>query len=75
MAYKLKAKKVWLIDMNNKIRDGLRDLIDWYTRAKLREYKQEHVKKYKDHLLLKIIIILRGSRLTLKRLKALNVRT
>jgi hypothetical protein len=64
---------VWPIDANDGTGDGLGGLVDWYVKAELREHKQEHVKKYRDHLLSRITAIPRGARLMLERLKALNV--
>ena len=74
-AYKSKAKKVRPVDANDGTGDNPGGLADWYARAKLREHKQEHIGKYKDHLLPRITAIPRGSRLTPERLKALDVGT
>lgn len=74
-AYKSKAKKVRPVDANDGTGDGPGGFTDWYARAKLREHKQEHIGKYKDHLLPRITAIPRGSRLTPERLKTLDVGT
>ena len=40
-AYKRKAQKVYLVDANNKTREGPRGYPDQFTRSKAREYSQE----------------------------------
>ena len=72
--YKLKAKKVQLINRNDKIRKGLRGRFNQYKRFKARDTLQEQVGEYQDYLLLRFTAILRGSCLTLERLAKLDIR-
>ena len=72
--YKLKAKKVQLINRNDKIRKGLRGRFNQYKRFKARDTLQEQVGEYQDYLLLYFTAILKGSCLILKRLVKLDIR-
>ena len=64
--YKLKAKKVQLVNKNNSIREGLKGRSNQYKRFKVQDTPQAQVSEYQDYLLLCFIVILRGSRLTFK---------
>ena len=72
--YKLKAKKVQLVNKNNSIRERFRGQSNQYKRFKVRDTLQAQVSEYQDYLLLYFTAILRGSRLTLKQLANLNTR-
>ena len=66
--YKPKAKKVQLVNKNNKIRKGLKGQFNQYKRFKAQDTLQEQVGKYQDYLLLCFTAIPRGLYLILKRL-------
>jgi hypothetical protein len=72
-AYKTKDKKVRPVDANDGTGEGPGGHPDWFARSKAREHPQEHIGKYKEHLLPRITAIPRGSRLTPERLKSLDV--
>jgi hypothetical protein len=72
-AYKTKDKKVRPVDANNGTGEGPGGHPDWFARSKAREYPQEHIGKYKEHLLPRITAIPRGSRLILECLKSLDI--
>ena len=72
--YKLKAKKVQLVNRNDKIRRGLGRQFNQYKRFKAQDTPQEQVSKYQDYLLSRVTIILRGSRLILERLAKLDTK-
>jgi hypothetical protein len=71
--YKPKSKKVYPVDFGDEKGEKPGGRVDWYKRVKLREHPQEQVGKYKDHLIPRFYDIPRGSRLTPKRLKKLDV--
>ena len=72
-AYKPKAKKVQPVNANDGTGGTPGGKADWYERSKARDFPQEHIGKYKDHLMCRITSIPRGSRLTQERLKALDI--
>ena len=72
--YKLKAKKVQLVNKNNSIREGFKGQFNQYKQSKVQDTLQAQISKYQDYLLPRFTIILRGSRLTLKRLADLDIR-
>ena len=64
--YKLKAKKVQLVNRNDKIRRGLKGRSNQYKRFKAQDTLQEQVGKYQDYLLPRFTTIPRSSCFTLK---------
>ena len=72
--YKLKAKKVRLVNGNDKIRRGLGGQFNQYKRFKAQDTPQEQVGEYQDYLLLCFIVILRGSCLILEQLAKLDTK-
>ena len=72
--YKLKAKKVQLVNRNNKIRRGLRGRFNQYKQFKAQNTPQKQVSKYQDYLLLRFTTILKSSCLILKQLAKLDIK-
>ena len=58
--YKIKNKKIRLVDTNNRTGKGPSRYPDQFKRSKAREYLQEYTGKYKNYLLLKILAILKS---------------
>ena len=61
--YKIKNKKVQLINTNNRTRKGPSKYPYQFKKSKTREYIQKYTRKYKNYLLLRILAIPRDSRL------------
>ncbi|KAF8857447.1 hypothetical protein BDZ45DRAFT_744394 [Acephala macrosclerotiorum] len=72
-AYKPKSRKVRLVDLTDGTKETSRKRKNWFERFKARETLQKYTGKYAKYLLSQIASILKGSRLTSKRLTFLLV--